>query len=124
MSFAVIGAWVRANIIPLLILVAVLVAAGWFALSQWQHAHTAKAETSLAQQQGTAAIQSGADAVSTVGNEQARETDIHSTVKEATDAIAQAPAGNSNDAADRAACELRSYRHQPRCVALLGPVAQ
>ena len=85
--------------------------------------NTAKTETRLATGQAGAAIESGTDAVQTIGNAQTNETDIHANVKEGTDAIQSAPAGNSNDAADRAACRLRSYRNSSKCVALLGPVA-
>ena len=86
-------------------------------------AQTAKTETKLATGQAGAAIESGADAVNTVGNAAASETAIHQTAKEGTDAIHAAPAGDSNDAADRAACRMRVYRHSPKCVALLGPAS-
>jgi hypothetical protein len=82
---------------------------------------SAKTETSLAVGQGAAAIASGADAVNTIGNAATNAAEIHQTAKEGTDAIQAAPAGDSNDAADRAACRMRSYRNSPRCVALLGP---
>lgn len=82
-------------------------------------ARRAAAEADLARDRGQAAIESGRDAVNTIGSAAARETEIHGTVQEATHAIAQAPAGDSNDAADRAACRMRSYRDQPRCRALL-----
>lgn len=82
---------------------------------------TAKTRTKLAEGQAGAAVESGRDAVQTVGNSQGRETQIQETVKDGTDAINKAPAGNSNAAADRAACGMRAYRRQPRCVALLGP---
>ena len=85
--------------------------------------HSAKTETNLAVGQGAAAIASGADAVNTLGNAAANATQIHQTAKEGTDAIQAAPAGDSNDAADRAACRMRIYRNSPKCVALLGPAA-
>lgn len=91
------------------------------ALRSCQSARTAGTQARLSAGQGQAAIESGADAVDTIGNATARETDIHQTVKDATDAIAQAPAGDSNDAADRAACQLRTYRDLPRCRALHNP---
>jgi hypothetical protein len=106
-------------------LAAILIAllAGLFALRSCNSARTASVEARLATGQQGAAIASGRDAVQTLGNAQAAEQTIHTTVKEGTDAINQAPGGNSNDAADRAACRLRSYRHSGKCVALLGPVA-
>jgi len=84
---------------------------------------TATTEAKLATGQTEAAIESGADAVNTVGNAAANASEIHETAKEGTDAIQAAPAGNSNDAADRAACRMRIYRNSPKCVALLGPPA-
>jgi len=104
--------------------VAALLLAGLFAWHEWQASRTADVKTKLATGQATAAIQSGSDAVQTIGNAMTNETDIHATVKDGTDEINQAPAGNSNDAADRATCRLRSYRHTSKCVALLGPVAR
>ncbi len=86
-----------------------------------QRASTAGTEAKLSAERAEAATESGRDAVDTVGNAAARETEIHTTVKDGTDAIAQAPAGDSNDAADRAACQLRSYRDLPRCRALFHP---
>lgn len=85
--------------------------------------HSARTAATASRQHG-AAIASGSDAVGTIGNAQAREEAIHQTVQEGIDAINQAPGGNSNDAADRAACRLRSYRRSGKCIALLGPVAE
>lgn len=95
-----------------------LVAVPLVVLRSCESARTAGTQAKLSAGQGQAAIESGADAVQTIGNATARETEIHQTVKDATDAIAHAPAGDSNDAADRAACQLRTYRDQPRCRAL------
>ena len=103
-------------------LIALLV--GLIALRSCNTARTAGTETRVAMGQRGAAIESGSDAVQTIGNAQAAEQITHATVKEGTDAINQAPGGGSNDAADRAACRLRSYRHSGKCIALLGPVAQ
>lgn len=103
-------------------LVFLLLAFLW--LRSCDQARTAKTQADLAKGQAGAALQSGHDAVETLGNAGARENQIHATVKDGTDAIREAPAGNSNDAADRAACGLRSYRRQPRCIALLGPPAE
>jgi hypothetical protein len=86
-------------------------------------AQTSATEAKLATGQTEAAIETGADAVNTVGNAAANATEIHQTAKEGTDAIQAAPAGDSNDAADRAVCRMRIYRNSPKCVALLGPAA-
>jgi len=111
-----------AKIIVALILVAAVGAL--LAVRSCRSAGTAKTETRLATGQRGAAIESGTDAVQTTGNTSAAEAARQSTVKEGTDAINAAPAGASNNAADRAACRLRSYRHSSKCVAMLGPVAE
>jgi hypothetical protein len=117
--------WIRANLAKLVVIVAViLIVGGLLFLRSCETARTAKTAEKLATGQRGAAIESGADAVQSTGNVSATETARLSTVKEGTDAIHEAPAGDSNDPADRAACRLRSYRHSDKCVALLGPVAE
>jgi len=98
-----------------------LVLFGW---QQWRRARSAAVETGLVERQRGAAIESGSDAVRTIGNSISQESAVHAAVKEGMDEIDQAPGGDSNDAANRAACRLRSYRHSGKCVALLGPVAE
>lgn len=98
--------------------------AGLFMLRSRNTVRTAAAETRLATGQRGAAIESGHDAVQTLGNAQAAEQATHVIVKEGKDAIDQAPGGDSNAAADRAACRMRSYRRSGKCVALLGPAAE
>lgn len=105
----------------ILALAVLLVGAILFGLSQCQRARTAGAEAKIAKGQASAAIESGKDAVETLGNATAREAGVRDAVKGGIDEIDRAPAGDSNDAADRATCRMHSYRHQPRCVALLGP---
>jgi hypothetical protein len=104
------------------ILIALLV--GLLALRSCTTARTARTETRLATSQRGATIGSGSDAVQTLDHAQATEQATRATVKEGTNAINQAPGGDSNDAAERAACRMRSYRHSGKCVALLGPVAE
>lgn len=113
-------AWIKANIIPALIIAAVIIVLAVFAWNQWQSASVADTRAELAEGQRGAAIESGADAVETIGNTQAHETEIHSTVKDATEAINAAPAGDSNDTAERAVCGMKSYRYTAKCIALLG----
>jgi predicted transcriptional regulator len=113
----------RRTVIAGAILAALAITIALFAWQQWQRARLAGVETGLVTKQRGAAIGSGSDAVQTIGNSMSNETMVHATVKEGMDAIDQAPGGDSNDAADRAACRLRSYRHSGKCVALLGPVA-
>jgi hypothetical protein len=114
----------RPFMLLLVVLAAVAIVGTLVALRSCQSAQTARTESKLAKGQAGAALQSGSDAVETIGNASAREAEIHTTVQEVQNAINTAPAGDSNDAAVRAACRLRSYRHQPKCVALLGPVAE
>ena len=100
------------------------VLAGLLVLKSCNDARTAGTQTKLATGQKDAAIDSGHDAVETLGNATANETAIHGTVKDGTDEIQKAPAGDSNAAAERATCRLRSYRRTSKCVALLGPAPQ
>jgi hypothetical protein len=103
-------------------IVCLLLAFLW--LRSCDQARSAKTQANLSKNQAGAAIESGHDAVETLGNAGAREAEIHTTAKDGTDAIEKAPAGDSNAAAERAACGMRSYRHLPKCIALLGPVAK
>ncbi len=81
-----------------------------------------KTEAKLANGQGQAATQSGRDAVQTVGNQSAAETQIDATTKENEDAIRSAPGANApvdpaaRDAGLRALCKRASYIRDPRCV--------
>ena len=111
--------WIRANIVPALVIGLLLIGAAMIGWNQWQALRGAKTETKVQAGQIGAALASGHDAVQTVGNNQDRATEIKQAVKDGTDEIDKAPAGNSNDAADRAACRMRSYRNSPKCLALL-----
>jgi hypothetical protein len=106
------------------VLAIVAVLAMLFAIRSCNSARDAGAAAKIERGRGEAAIDSGRDAVETIGNAAARETQIHDSVKDGTDAINDAPAGDSNDAADRAACRLRAYHDHPRCRALLEPGAK
>lgn len=112
--------WVRANIVPALVIGLLLIGAAMLAWNQWQSLRGAKVETKIETGQKGAAIASGSDAVQTIGNNQDRVTEIKQTVKDGTDEIDKATAGDSNDAADRAACRMRAYRNTSECIALLG----
>ena len=79
---------------------------------------SAKKEARIAKGQSKAAIDSGAEAGNTVSNVIAADAAIANTVQEGTHEIEQAEAGNSNAAAERAACGMRSYRDSKRCAAL------
>lgn len=108
----------------LLSLAIVLLIVGALSVRSCNEARTAKTEATLSRNQTGAAIESGKDAVNTVGNSQANEAATRAAIKEGTDAIDNATGGDSNAAADRAACRMRSYANRPECVALLGPAAQ
>ncbi|MES2055980.1 MAG: hypothetical protein V4564_08585 [Pseudomonadota bacterium] len=109
-------------IIPLA-LIALLLGA-LLAVRSCQSGGAAKTAAKLATGQRSAAIESGHDAVDSIGNVLAGADARQATVMEGKDAIDQRPGGDSNDAAERAACRLRSYRHSVKCIALLGPVAE
>lgn len=109
------------RLIIMLALGVALAVAILFGVTQCQVARTAKTQAGLAKGQTGAAMQSGQDAVETLGNATARDAAVGETVKDGTNEIDRAPEGDRNDAADRATCRMRSYRNQPKCVALLGP---
>jgi hypothetical protein len=48
----------------------------------------------------------------------ANEHQIQTETKGLADAVRQAPAGDSNDAADRAVCGMRAYHDSQRCAAM------
>lgn len=77
-----------------------------------------KKQAEVSQGQAGASIDSGAEAMNTVAAVDQRDKAIDQSTKEATDEIRKAPPGNSNDAALRAACRMRSYEHNERCAAL------
>jgi hypothetical protein len=81
---------------------------------------TAKKEAEVRRGQGSAAIESGAAAMNIVSTVEANAQETRVTVKEGEDAIQAAPSGDSNDAADRALCSMRSYRNHERCARLRG----
>ena len=110
-------------IIAVFVLIIIGAGGAMIASSMWRANQRAAAEARYANQTGAAVRESAKDAIATTGAAHARETDIQNQVERSTDEINAAPAGNSNAAADRAACGLRSYRHTPRCRALLGTVA-
>lgn len=79
---------------------------------------TAKKEAKLQKANAEASIDAGAEAMNTVSAVERDRIATEKTVKEATDEIRSAPAGNSNAAAERAACRLRQYRDSERCARL------
>jgi len=86
----------------------------------WSALHGEKVNARVDQGQAGANMNASTAAISTLGNNADRAAAIDKTVKDGTDAIDQAESGNSNAAAERASCQLRSYRNTGRCRALLG----
>lgn len=103
----------------IIVLCLALIFGGWFAYGSWQRSRAASIQTKIDKGQIDAGLKSGSNAVNTVGNNADNATAIDKTVKEGTNAIANAPAGNSNDAALREACRMRSFSGSDRCRELL-----
>lgn len=91
-----------------------------FGIHQWQQKRAAQAQNRLSTNQAQATTESGKDAVATTEKNANRAQESERTAQEGKDAIDHAEGGNSNDAADRAACRMRTYRDSERCRALLG----
>lgn len=104
-----------ARTIALLVGVALLLGLIAFALHQWNVARTAKTQSRIDRGQAEAATATASDALSTMGNATAAAQETDKTVQEGRDAIDNADAGNSNDAADRAMCRMRTYYDTERC---------
>lgn len=86
-----------------------------------------RAKARLARNQATAALESGADAVNTVGRAADREAaadaltrDSERTIRnaEGADAAVAAPV---RDAGLASLCQRRAYRSEPKCVQYLNP---
>ena len=105
------------RIIIMLALGLALVAAILFGVSQCQEARNAKTVSDLAKGQAGAAIDSGKDAVGTLGNRVDEDERGRKTVKETDDEIANATdAGGVSNAGLGGLCRLRGYRDHPDCV--------
>ncbi len=70
------------------------------------------------QGQSGAAIGAGVEAINTIAGQAERDAATDREVKNAIDQINAAPAGDSNDAAIRAVCGMRSYRDTRQCARL------
>lgn len=68
--------------------------------------------------QGEASINAGVEAIGTIANQSQRDVETEKEVRNAIDQINAAPAGDSNDAALRAVCGLRTYRATRQCAEL------
>jgi hypothetical protein len=106
--------------IAVLAFVALLV--GLFALDRCQAARTAQTEAKLATGQADAAVQSGADAVNTVGNRMSADVATDTITQENRDAITKAEGASApvaapvRDAGLASLCRRAAYRRDPQCV--------
>lgn len=121
-------AWLAENALRLVLgLVAVMCIISLITLNRCSAARTAGTEAKLATGQAGAAIQSGADAVDTIGNTQANEAAADITTKENDDEIRNAPGASApvdpavRDAGLRSLCRRASYRSNPQCVQYAHP---
>lgn len=109
-----------ARVVAFLIVASVVIAA-MFAV-QYAFTRNAKTETKLAKGQAGAAVDSGKDAVTTLGNQQAAEQATDQVTKENEDAIRKAAGANApvaapvRDAGLASLCRRAAYRGDPRCV--------
>ena len=110
----------RARILLALVIGVIAIITIGSGISACQKILSQKTQIAVSKGQAGAAIDAGAEAMNTVSAVDRADQVTEQTVKEATDEIRKAPAGNSNDAAIRAACRLRQYQHHERCAALRG----
>lgn len=110
------GRWV------LIGLLAALLIGGFLLVQSWRAGSTAKTEARLSRNQTTAALESGADAVGTIGAQSAREAAIDAITKENEDAIRSAPGADApvpaavDAVARERLCRRAVYRQRPECL--------
>lgn len=89
---------------------------------QWQHGRSAEAEARLNRNQRGAAIESGADAVTVIGNRMEIDAAGDATTRENDDAIRKADGAAAPVAAPvrnaglASLCRRAAYRGDPKCV--------
>lgn len=76
---------------------------------------SAEKQAKLNKAQGDAAIGAGSEAMNTAGVVGSNAASTDEKVRQGHDEIDKAPAGDSNDAALRAACRMNSYRDTTAC---------
>lgn len=105
------------RIIIMIVLGLALAGAILFGVTQCQSARNAKTVAGLAKGQAGAAVESGSDAVGTLGNRMAADEQGQRTVEETRHEIANATdAGAVSNAGLDGLCGLRGYRDHPDCV--------
>ena len=110
---------ITSRIALIIVLCLALIFGSWFAYSSWQRSRAAATQSKVDQGQGVAIGKAGGVAVETVGNNADNATAIDKKVKEGTNAIGNATAGDSNDATMLASCRMRSFSDTDRCRKLL-----
>lgn len=101
-------------------LILVIILLGFLQLRSCQQARQQAAQSKVDRGQAEAGIEAGAEAGNTLGNVQAADANIAATVQGGRDEIRSSPAGNSNAAAVRAACRMKSHQNNSRCRELNG----
>lgn len=100
----------------------VAVLAIWLIWHLWQKSSQAAGEARLATKQGEAALDSGRDAVESLGASQAKETAIDEITQENDRAIRSAPGADApvdarvRDAGLAGLCKRAVYLRDPRCL--------
>lgn len=119
--------WVRANALPAFIAAVVIVVLAVLLFNQWQRTRSAKTETRLATGQTGAALESGTDAVNTVGNRMDADAASDRITQENEDGIRSAEGANEAVAAAvgnaglAGLCRRNAYRSKPECVQYTNP---
>ncbi len=108
---------IRAIWILRLVAVIVVLAMTAALLTMCSSTRGAKTEARLARSQAGAAVQSGADAVATVGQRAAEDAASGRVVEETKDEINEATdAAGVTDAGRNGLCRLDGYKRRPECV--------
>lgn len=114
--------WARANIIPAIAIVIGLALAIILAWNLWQSSVTAKTKVKLATGQANAQIESGRDAVETVGNRAESDAQSDTLTRSNGDEIRNAEGASApvappvRDAGLASLCRRSAYRGDARCL--------
>jgi len=99
-------------------LIVVVLILGVLQVRSCQQARQQAAQSKVDRGQGEAGIEAGAEAGNTVSNVMEADQRVDQTVRGGRDEILSQPAGQSNAAAIRAACRMRSHCGDRRCAEL------
>jgi hypothetical protein len=105
-----------------LIIIAVVIGASWWIVTSLIGGKVAKVEAKLGQAQTEAALESGADAVASVGQTQVNDAATDTITRENDRAIRQAPGADApvdpaaRNAGLRSVCRRAAYRQRPECL--------